>query len=58
MDFLLGLPLVLSATTGAGLIAVFLYRKVLRTDPHHPVYDSPTSRVRPEVSHGNSEPHT
>jgi hypothetical protein len=57
MEALFGLPLAISAAVGAALIGIFVYRKYFAETPPEPVYDSPTDRISPEVSHGNSEPH-
>jgi len=58
MEMFLGILLMLSALTGASLIAIFFFRKIFQSHHHGPVYSSTTNRILPEQSHGNSEPHT
>ena len=54
----LGILLMLSALTGASLIAIFFFRKIFQSHHRGPVYSSSSNRISPEHSHGNSEPHT
>jgi hypothetical protein len=58
MEMFLGILLMLSALTGATLIAIFFFRKLFQSHHHGPIYSSSTNRISPEHSHGNSEPHT
>ena len=58
MEMFLGILLMLSALTGASLIAIFFFRKIFLSHQHGPIYSSTTNRISPEHSHGNSEPHT
>ena len=58
MEVFLGILLMLSALTGASLIAIFFFRKIFQSHHRGPVYSYSTNRISPEHSHGNSEPHT
>ena len=58
MEMLLGILLILSALTGASLIAIFFFRKIIQSHHHGPVYSSTTNRILPEHSHGTSDHHT
>ncbi|MEC8283061.1 MAG: hypothetical protein VX024_00790, partial [SAR324 cluster bacterium] len=58
MEMFLGILLMLSALTGASLIAIFFFSKIFQSHHRGPVYSSSTNRISPEHSHGNSEPHT
>jgi uncharacterized membrane protein YdjX (TVP38/TMEM64 family) len=57
MEMFLGILLMLSALTGASLIAIFFFRKMFQSHHHGPVYSPTSNRISPEHSHGNSEPH-
>ena len=58
MEMILGMLLMLSALTGASLIAIFFFRKIFQSHHRGPIYSSTTNRIPPEHSQGNSEPHT
>ena len=58
MEMFSGMLLILSALTGASLIAIFFFRKIFQSHDQGPVCSSSTNRISPEHSHGNSEPHT
>ncbi len=58
MEMFLGILLMLSALTGASLIAIFFFRKIFQSHHHGPIYSSTTNRISPEHTHVNFEPHT
>ena len=45
MEMFLGILLMLSALTGASLIAIFFFRKIFQSHHHGPVYSSSTNRI-------------
>ena len=49
MEMFSGMLLILSALTGASLIAIFFFRKIFQSHDHGPAYSSSTNRISLET---------